>query len=58
MRKALLSMMVALDGFIEGPNGDIDWVEHYRRFWEQRFDRLDNYLHELQRKDKKHGRKK
>src|SRR5579864_9205986 len=24
-----------------------DWVEHYRRFWEQRFDRLDVYLSEL-----------
>jgi DNA-binding transcriptional ArsR family regulator len=35
-----------------------DWVEHSRRFWEQSFDRLDTYLHELQRKEKKHGRKK
>lgn len=34
------------------------WVEHYRRFWEQRLDRLDNYLHELQKKRKKHDRKK
>ena len=25
-----------------------DWVEHYRRFWEESFDRLDEYLHELQ----------
>ena len=24
-----------------------DWVEHYRRFWEESFDRLDDYLHEL-----------
>src|SRR5438477_8265701 len=21
-----------------------DWVEHYRRFWEQSFDRLEEYL--------------
>src|SRR5215510_2459250 len=21
-----------------------NWVEHYRRFWEERFDRLDDYL--------------
>ena len=35
-----------------------DWVEHYRRFWGESFDRLDEYLNELQRKDKKHGRKK
>src|SRR5262249_34082505 len=24
-----------------------DWVERYRRFWEEKFDRLDDYLHEL-----------
>jgi DNA-binding transcriptional ArsR family regulator len=23
------------------------WVEHYRRFWEESFDRLDQYLKEL-----------
>ncbi len=35
-----------------------DWLETYRRHWEQRFDRLDAYLKELQNKAKKHGRKK
>jgi len=35
-----------------------DWLEHYRPFWEQSFDRLSEYLRELQRKGKKHGRKK
>jgi DNA-binding transcriptional ArsR family regulator len=25
-----------------------DWVERYRALWEQRFDRLGDYLHELQ----------
>ena len=25
-----------------------DWVEHYRRFWEESFDRLGEYLRELQ----------
>ncbi|MGA3067562.1 MAG: metalloregulator ArsR/SmtB family transcription factor [Tepidisphaeraceae bacterium] len=35
-----------------------DWVEKYRRFWEQSFDRLDDYLQELQTKEKKHERKK
>ena len=34
------------------------WVEHYRRFWELRLDRLDGYLRELQTKEKKHVRKK
>ena len=35
-----------------------DWVERYRDFWEQRFDRLDLYLRELQRGKKRHGRRK
>jgi DNA-binding transcriptional ArsR family regulator len=26
-----------------------DWVEQYRGFWEQSFDRLDEYLRELRR---------
>src|SRR5712691_10163441 len=34
-----------------------DWVERYRRFWEQSFDRLDEYLRKLQTKEKKHARK-
>jgi DNA-binding transcriptional ArsR family regulator len=25
-----------------------EWLEEYRRLWEQRFDRLDDYLRELQ----------
>jgi DNA-binding transcriptional ArsR family regulator len=24
-----------------------DWIEHYRRFWDESFDRLDEYLSEL-----------
>jgi DNA-binding transcriptional ArsR family regulator len=35
-----------------------DWLDHYRRFWDQSFDRLDEYLHLLQAKEKKRGRKK
>jgi DNA-binding transcriptional ArsR family regulator len=37
-----------------------DWVERYRKHWEQSFDRLDDYLHELQAKGepKKRKRKK
>jgi DNA-binding transcriptional ArsR family regulator len=38
--------------------GIADWVERYRRFWEQNFDRLDDYLHQLQKKERKHGRNK
>ncbi len=34
-----------------------DWLEHYRRFWEQSFDRLDDYLRELQTRGTPHGPK-
>jgi DNA-binding transcriptional ArsR family regulator len=42
-----------------GPMKDASaWLDHYRRFWEQSLDRLDDYLRELQAKEKKHeGRK-
>jgi DNA-binding transcriptional ArsR family regulator len=33
------------------------WVGHYRRFWEQSLDRLDDYLKDLKKQEKKHGRK-
>lgn len=33
-----------------------EWIDEYRRFWEQSFDRLDEYLRELQKKEKKHAR--
>ena len=36
----------------------VDWLEVYRRHWEERFDRLDEYLHELQKKSKPHGLEK
>jgi DNA-binding transcriptional ArsR family regulator len=29
-----------------------DWLEGYRRFWEERLDRLEDYLRELQAKEK------
>ena len=42
-----------------GPLKDAaEWLEHYRRFWEQSLDRLDDYLRELQTKEEKHGRRK
>jgi hypothetical protein len=34
-----------------------EWAERYRAIWEERFDRLEAYLHELKEKEKKHGRK-
>src|ERR1700719_151033 len=37
-----------------GPLKDAaDWLEHYRRFWEQSFDRLEDYLGGLPGKEKK-----
>lgn len=42
-----------------GPLREVaDWLEHYRRFWEQSLDRLDEYLQELQLKETKNARKK
>ena len=42
-----------------GPlKGIADWLEHYRRFWDESFDRLGDYLRELQAEEKPHGRKK
>ena len=36
-----------------GPLKDVaKWLEHYRRHWEERFDRLDDYLREIQTEDK------
>lgn len=41
------------------PLKDIDaWLERYRLFWEQSFDRLDQYLVKLQAKEKRNARKK
>jgi DNA-binding transcriptional ArsR family regulator len=33
------------------------WVDHYRRFWEESFDRLDDYLQELKAQDSKNKAK-
>jgi DNA-binding transcriptional ArsR family regulator len=35
-----------------------DWVEEYRIVWEQRLDRLEDYLRTLKSKERKHGRNK
>ena len=35
-----------------------EWMGDFRRFWDESFDRLDEYLKNLQAKEKKHGRKK
>jgi DNA-binding transcriptional ArsR family regulator len=39
-----------------GPLKDAaDWLEHYRRFWEESLDRLYDYLGELQTEEERHG---
>ena len=35
-----------------------DWLESYRNLWNERLDRLDAYLKEIQAKEKKRERKK
>src|SRR2546423_14827064 len=42
-----------------GPLKEVaDWVDEYRTFFEQSFDRLDEYLRELKKKEKTHARRK
>ena len=47
-----------------GPLKDAsNWLDRYRRFWEESFDRLEDYLRELQKQDAqkkepRNGRKK
>lgn len=37
-----------------GPLKDVaEWLEHYHRFWEESFDRLDDYLREIQMEEKR-----
>jgi DNA-binding transcriptional ArsR family regulator len=39
-----------------------DWLAHYKRFWTESFERLDEYLRDaqkdVQKKEKKHGHRK
>ena len=43
-----------------GPLKEVsDWTERYRQIWEERLDRLDEYVQQLKAKEKKnHGRKR
>lgn len=34
-----------------------DWIGQYRQLWEQSFDRLDDYLTDLQTKENEHGKR-
>ena len=35
-----------------------DWLEHYRQFWEESFDRLEAHLRTVQKKEKRHVSRK
>ena len=35
-----------------------DWVEHYRHFWDEGFDRLDTYLEQLKAHERQNRRQK
>jgi DNA-binding transcriptional ArsR family regulator len=42
-----------------GPLEEVaEWTEQYRRFWEESYDRLEEYLQELQGRRKGDGRKR
>lgn len=32
-----------------------DWLAHYQRFWAESLSRLDDYLQDVQKKEKNHG---
>ncbi|MGH7740255.1 MAG: ArsR/SmtB family transcription factor [bacterium] len=36
----------------------VDWLEHHRKVWEERLDRLDDYLQQLQKQEKENDRHK
>jgi len=44
---------------VGGPLKEVsEWTQHYRRTWEERLDRLEEYVQHLNEKEKKHhGRK-
>ena len=43
MRKLILKMQVSLDGFIEGPNGDMSWIKKEDKdLWEDLFEMLES----------------
>lgn len=42
-----------------GPLREIDeWVERYRAIWEDKLDRLDDYLKTMHEKERRHGRRR
>ncbi len=44
MRKIISAMQVTLDGFIEGPNGELDWVETWDDPYDNLFSQIDTCI--------------
>ena len=43
MRKVILRIQVSLDGFVEGPNGEMDWLAHDDdEYWQDLFELLES----------------
>ena len=40
---------------LEKLNQVSDWVEQYKKYWEDKLDALENYLNQLQSKEKNNG---
>jgi len=36
----------------------VNWLEHYRSFWEESLDRLEDHLRDVQAKGRTHGRQR
>jgi DNA-binding transcriptional ArsR family regulator len=36
----------------------VDWAENYRRFWDESFARLEQYVQQMQEEEQKHGHRK
>jgi len=43
---------------LEKLNEVSEWVEQYKKFWNEKLDALEIYLNQLQTENKKHGNKK
>lgn len=37
--------------------GVVEWAEQYRRHWDERMDRLEEYLRELQKEEQEHDKR-
>lgn len=44
MRKIISAMQVTLDGFIEGPNGELDWVETWDDPYDDLYSQIDTCI--------------